>query len=1091
MMKKLAALLLAAAMLLGVSPIAPAFALEAPGVTVTRDGAAVELVELGPDETVTLTASCPADWYIVDGAVLQTASAALELTWAALGFVQAGDSVQVAAAAADGEGVWWTSAPVTVTAVAPAQEPQLPQDPAEPQLPDAPVDIPVEEPPAASEPVNPYEEMPVEDLYALVMSLPTEEDADAVLSSLSETKLADLEAYAASQAETFEIAAVPAWSYTNVGPLMPAVRVAPAYPMFMAPAYLANGLSDDSGDAPEGLHLQKTATPDGNGGYTITLEAYTTGQVTTTSKSTPTDIVLVLDESGSMANSISTTEYELVYNLDTNSRYYVQDASGNFIRVKYCDGNHYLDSNKHDPGWYAEERSIIGHTDSHYIPKTSSDGPGTQFYEFHRITDSKRALLQRAANSFVDSVYADAYTNSVDHRVSVIGFSSSDGASTKIGLDNDIQDNLNAVHAAINGLNADGGTYIDKGLQNAVNVFNSAADSSSTERKRVVIVFTDGIPGYGQWGNNTYGNNGDGTTCANLAIQQAYTLKNDYSATVYTIGVLAGADPTATIDYGNSSNARTNRFLHFLSSNYPKATSMDRGGEGSNKGYYLTANDEASLNDIFNKISQEIAKPDVSLTEETKITDVVSRYFDMPADANAVSVSSVPCAGFGDNGVPIWNENGAQQLQNAVTITDNQVEVTGFDFNENFVANTDSGVRGAKLVIAFTVTPKAGFLGGNGVPTNAGATITTDDGNDTWSFPEQPTVDVPIPTDIQLRTDLIKDVNTYLSDVPTPDEITATLGDLNNPLGDLTWEDDFVNISTAVTVDPKADNTPYDAMEDGQYSLTVTVTPKSGTGESQSAVGVGNILVYAPEITISDMEIPLGDTPNFTDTAPARTVEWKHDTVTASPEMGTEPALSYNFAPAPNENNYKADTYVTATVKIKGSDVDVTGKCKFEHTDCTHTGCSFDHSQGQFIVHVIPFSLTIRKTGWNSIDENQSFVFKVTKQGDDNFKPLEVVIHGKQGESSVTINGLPKGTYTVTEESGWSWRYTADGTKRVTFSSITTETEIHKTVAVHNERVETQWLSGCAYRDNRWTTTTIIPSAPAEADNKSKKGVTD
>ena len=48
-----------------------------------------------------------------------------------------------------------------------------------------------------------------------------------------------------------------------------------------------------------GLGYSKNiSTPDDEGIYTITLEAFTTGNVTVTKKSIPADIVLVLDTSG-------------------------------------------------------------------------------------------------------------------------------------------------------------------------------------------------------------------------------------------------------------------------------------------------------------------------------------------------------------------------------------------------------------------------------------------------------------------------------------------------------------------------------------------------------------------------------------------------------------------------------------------------------------------------------------------------------------------------------------------------------------------------------------------------------------------------
>ena len=68
--------------------------------------------------------------------------------------------------------------------------------------------------------------------------------------------------------------------------------------------------------------------------------------------------------------------------------------------------------------------------------------------------------------------------------------------------------------------------------------------------------------------------------------------------------------------------------------------------------------------------------------------------------------------------------------------------------------------------------------------------------------------------------------------------------------------------------------------------------------------------------------------------------------------------------------------------------------------------------------------LTISATAEKFAD--QSFLFVVTgdpiAEGVD-FAPLQVVL--TKDKPSVTIKGLPAGTYTVTEKDGWSWRQTA------------------------------------------------------------------
>ena len=68
-----------------------------------------------------------------------------------------------------------------------------------------------------------------------------------------------------------------------------------------------------------------------------------------------------------------------------------------------------------------------------------------------------------------------------------------------------------------------------------------------------------------------------------------------------------------------------------------------------------------------------------------------------------------------------------------------------------------------------------------------------------------------------------------------------------------------------------------------------------------------------------------------------------------------------------------------------------------------------------------------------------------------------------EGNGSVTIKGLKIGTYTVREETGWSWRY---GTMQP--DPITLEAGKTNTVTFTNNRNKPKWLNGCAYKQNKF-----------------------
>lgn len=107
------------------------------------------------------------------------------------------------------------------------------------------------------------------------------------------------------------------------------------------------------------------------------------------------------------------------------------------------------------------------------------------------------------------------------------------------------------------------------------------------------------------------------------------------------------------------------------------------------------------------------------------------------------------------------------------------------------------------------------------------------------------------------------------------------------------------------------------------------------------------------------------------------------------------------------------------------------------------------------------FDLTIRKEGCAEIDENQSFLFRIT--GPNGFS-MEVTV---QGNTSKTIKGLQMGEYTVTEVESWSWRYKCQSNdQKVTPDNVK---DGSAELTFHNDRTKNIfWLNGCAFADNRW-----------------------
>lgn len=872
---------------------------------------------------------------------------------------------------------------------------------------------------------------------------------------------------AGNAADTTESASTPqAVNFTNVAPFGPAVTgVSPLRARSVTPL----GLDDGTTGSDNGLVTSKTATANADGSYTITLEAFATGEVKVSSESKPCDIVLVLDRSTSMGNSFSSasTSYELVYEskLDKSETYYVKNSRGNYVEVKWCSTCDAWTNNCEDNWWTGRHNPGTA-----YTPKASVDDQNTQFYVRHtQAAMNRMQALHSAANNFITSVNSQ----SPDSRIAIVSFGQNGHIHT--GDSNtallDVSDNTQTIRDAINEVSADEyATEHGKGLVEVNNIFSSY---DSTGRNRVVVMITDGEPvpkDTDNWSSRT----------VKQAIENAYTLKNTYAASVYCISVMPGTDasnPTTDMD----------KYMSYVSSNYPNArylgNSIDNknnkgntyySGETSDiinqitpgdkvdtsKGsYYLTAGDIGALNSIFDKISTQTGGSSVTLGSETVVRDVVTPYFTVPGEA-AVSVKSYDCLSYNTaTKKATWAANGTD-ISGAVNITDSTIDVSNFDFSHNFVAETGrlegdttkpGDFRGRKLVISFTVTPKAGFLGGNNVPTNgADSGVYTESGEQVKLFP-QPEVNVPIKTGaFENQTRNIYYGNT----APTLPELS-----MSEPLAP--WQTAYVNIS--YTPDKNISNT-----QDGTYNVTMTVSPKDDAkptsrgeaAQAQSTTVTSTVNVYKPEITFNDSRINYGATADYSSNG--GTVVWKHGEEVAVPESmtGDAPTLTYTYDPVAAA--FKKDTYVKVTVSANGETLPA-GVVTFLHDDCDFPGCSsFDSEQGQFIVHINVFDLTIVKTAKNgsTIDPNQTFVFKV--KNNDTGKTMEIVI---TGASQQTIKGLPMGSYTITEDTGWSWQYhPTEATQTITVS------ETSKTVTFENEKAPTNWLTSLAEVINKWIT---------------------
>lgn len=478
---------------------------------------------------------------------------------------------------------------------------------------------------------------------------------------------------------------------------------------------------DDGGK----MVVDKTATLEDDGTYTIKLSAYATGQTTTETIKTgkPLDIVLVLDQSGSMADSITSYSYQPRENRSYSynsyggkTTYYYLDTDGNYYPVKRDSEWHfdwfdsyttyYLYYTKNGQNYYLSGTGVTTQRPTNVRDSSATIWTGV-LYQRSSTSTSKLNALKAAVTNFVNSVSANAKEYNVEHRIAMVGFASkgtdnsawkntglfvngylkkyADGrwetdsqlssqdykdALVVVNVDGDI---AGSISRAIGNLDAKGATRTSYGLEMAQKVFENNKDS---ERQRVVVLFTDGEPGKSGYEDSE----------ANSALSKACVLKNENKATVYSVGL-----------YDSDPENNTVNFMNYTSSNYPFAQSMTNHGSRVDDKYYMTASDADELNEIFTYIMDDSTESSTTVTLDAKsvLRDILNDGFVLPAgyDAQENITVATQSVELGVEGNIVWGEVEENPSDIAVTADEETrtIEVTGFDYSKRYIAEEHPG----------------------------------------------------------------------------------------------------------------------------------------------------------------------------------------------------------------------------------------------------------------------------------------------------------------------------------------------------------------------------------------------------------------
>jgi len=290
------------------------------------------------------------------------------------------------------------------------------------------------------------------------------------------------------------------------------------------------------------------------------------------------DVMLVLDASGSMGESIytyfGTNDSATRDRMDTNKIYYLK-YNGDYYKVYYQ--NNYWGS-----GWKVGYGSDL----------EGYDG------DIYTYSSTRLDALKSAATQFITDTAAASPTSNVGISV----FSSEDYSNHGKNMSlSAVGTNKDTLISFINELNAKGGTDPAVGLQDAYNKLKEASDRGDTLPK-YVILFTDGEPtgGGSQWN----------TTAQTSAESQAKVLKK-MGVKVYTIG-FALNNQTKTFLAGGEYRGKT----------YPGIASP---------GCAMVADDASKLAEIFKTIQSTITQ-NCDINDAT-VVDVIDPRFVILDDA--------------------------------------------------------------------------------------------------------------------------------------------------------------------------------------------------------------------------------------------------------------------------------------------------------------------------------------------------------------------------------------------------------------------------------------------------------------------------
>lgn len=407
--------------------------------------------------------------------------------------------------------------------------------------------------------------------------------------------------------------------------------------------------------ANDGLELSKSIALKDNGNYELTLEAYATGQTTTATvtEKQALDIVLVLDQSGSMADPFSGSG---------NRQAALKTAVDNFIDAVYDDS---VELNGQE-GDVEHRLGIVTYGSG----SSTLAGLGSIEDNYQQYVSSISGLPNRpsgATNTGAGMVEANNILPAkTEGRKSVVVLFT-DGVPTSY---NEFDDNVaeTAIEAAYQMKNTKGATVY------TIGIFEGAV-------------------------TNYIGEIGDRWSYLSIGGTDLFGISDTQKANRFM--QLTSSNSLDAIDLGKGTFEDTFLFIPYTYTGIANNFDCD-----PSRGYYKTASNADELNAVFEEVQHDSSTSGTSVTlnSDALLRDVVdTANFKLPAGMTDkdVSVSVVTGTKETNDSQVAWGSTGSTEgISASVNAGESTVDVTGFDYADNYIAPEHPG---AKLVVKFEV----------------------------------------------------------------------------------------------------------------------------------------------------------------------------------------------------------------------------------------------------------------------------------------------------------------------------------------------------------------------------------------------------